>query len=74
LKKALSDPNSASCAAIYKWYAIALKRLLEINKKHQLVVNANEQIIQYLELSIKLDPKDPFTYMELGAFYEKYQV
>ena len=66
LKKALNESNAENSAGANKWYAIALLRLSDISKKNKLLAKADQEIPKHLELAIKLDPKDPSAYMELG--------
>ena len=66
LKKALSYPESQKCAGVNKWYAIALKRLVVLQKKNELVRNADSEITQRFQSSIAIDPKDPYVHLELG--------
>jgi len=68
-KNALSQEASKTCAGANKWYAIALLRLSEVDRKNKLLANANREIPYHLELSIKADPKDPYTHTALGIYH-----
>jgi tetratricopeptide (TPR) repeat protein len=66
-RKALAIEPANGSAGAHKWYALALCHLYRVNKKHNKVVNANEQITEHFMRSVQIDSKDPFTWHFLGV-------
>ncbi|KAI6233624.1 Regulator of microtubule dynamics protein 1 [Aphelenchoides fujianensis] len=61
-------------AGAYKWYAIALQRLIEVDKAAKKKESQlNEKIWDSLKQATRIDPKDPFAWHLLGvaAFKKK---
>lgn len=64
--KAFSLEPSQGCAGAHKWYSVLLMKLQHVDKKHKVLANANEEILEHLQKAVKIDPKDPFAWQFLG--------
>lgn len=63
--EAAANKNSG----VHKWYAVALMRLKEVNKKDKHLNHADDDILQHLKKAVEIDAKDPFAWHFLGKFF-----
>lgn len=56
-------------SGVHKWYAVALMRLKEVNKKDKYLNHAADDILKHLQKAIEIDAKDPVAWHFLGKFF-----
>ncbi|KAK0410130.1 hypothetical protein QR680_004964 [Steinernema hermaphroditum] len=63
-KKAVALEPAKGCAGAHKWYAIAVTKLAQLDKK----ASASDAV-EHLDRATKISPKDPYAWHLLGVAY-----